>query len=59
VHYPNIILDFVPAGCTGVWQACDVGIQHIFKYSLKRLYHEDVVDAILKQIEDNVKTILM
>ena len=26
-HYPWIILEFVPAGCTGIWQPCDVGIQ--------------------------------
>jgi hypothetical protein len=45
-RYPNIIVDFVPGGCTGVWQACDVGIQRIFKHSLKRSYHEDVVAAI-------------
>jgi hypothetical protein len=54
-HHPNIIIDFVPGGCTGVWQACDVGIQRIFKHSLKRLYHEDVVAAILKQIDDDVE----
>ena len=51
-HHPNIILDFVPGGTTGVWQACDVGMQRIFKHSLKRSYHEDVVRVILKQIED-------
>jgi hypothetical protein len=53
-HHPNIILDFIPGGCTGVWQACDVGIQHIFKHSLKRSYHEDVVAAILRQIDDGI-----
>jgi hypothetical protein len=26
-NHPTIILDYVPGGCTGVWQACDVGIQ--------------------------------
>jgi hypothetical protein len=56
-HHPNIILDFVPGGCTGVWQACDVGIQRIFKHSLKRSYHEDIVAAILKQIDDDVDAI--
>ena len=30
--HPNIFLDFVPAGCTGVVQPCDVGIQHPFKH---------------------------
>ncbi len=26
-NHPNIIVDFVPGGCTGVHQPCDVGIQ--------------------------------
>jgi hypothetical protein len=56
-HYPNIILDFVPGGCTGVWQACDVGIQRIFKHSLKHSYHEDVVSTILRQIDEGADTI--
>jgi len=56
-HHPNIILDFVPGGTTGVWQACDVGMQRIFKHSLKRSYHEDVVRVILKQIEDGTDVI--
>jgi hypothetical protein len=45
-HHPNIILDFVPGGCMPIWQACDTGIQQIFKHSLKQSYHEDVVSAI-------------
>jgi hypothetical protein len=43
-HHPNIILNFVPGGTTGVWQACDVGMQCS--------YHEDIVNTILKQIDD-------
>jgi hypothetical protein len=49
-NHPNIILHYVPAGCTGIFQACDVGIQRIFKHSLKRSYHQDVVAEILEQI---------
>jgi hypothetical protein len=56
-HHPKIILDFVPGGTTGVWQACDVGMQRIFKHSLKRSYHEDVVGVILKQIDDGADII--
>jgi hypothetical protein len=56
-HHSNIILDFVPGGCTPVWQACDVGIQQIFKHSLKRSYHEDVIAAILKQIDNDINVI--
>ena len=49
--HPTIILSFVPGGCTGVFQPCDVGIQRPFKLSLKRSYHEDVVSEILEQFE--------
>ena len=54
---PNIILNFIHAGCTSVFQACDVGIQRIFKHSLKQSYHKDVVAGILKQIDDGADTI--
>src|ERR1700720_3108606 len=49
-NHPNIILHDVPAGCTGVFQVCNVGIQRIFKHSLKRSYHQDVVAGTLEQI---------
>jgi len=42
----------VPGGCTGVWQACDVGIQRIFKHSLKCSYcdSESVLEtAVIRQ----------
>jgi len=48
----NIIIHYVPAGCTGVFQPCDVGIQRIMKHSLKRSCHCDVVDEILVQVDE-------
>jgi hypothetical protein len=54
VNHSDIILHFVPARCTGVFQACDVGIQRIFKHSLKRSYHADIVSDILGQVRDKV-----
>ena len=51
-------LDFVPAGCTPVWQVCDIGIQRVFKHSLKCSYHKDVVAAISKQMDDNVDIVI-
>jgi hypothetical protein len=50
-NHSDIILHYVPAGCTGVFQACDVGIQRIFKHSLKRSYHADIVSDILEQVK--------
>jgi hypothetical protein len=51
VTHPTIILYFVPGGCTGVHQPCDVGIQRPLKLSTKRSYHEDVVEEMLVQID--------
>ena len=57
VHHPNIIMHYIPAGYTGVFQACNVGIQWIFKHSLKCSYHQDVVAEILQQIDKGNKSI--
>ncbi|KAF8240865.1 hypothetical protein L208DRAFT_1230834 [Tricholoma matsutake] len=50
--HPMILVDFVPGGCTGIHQPCDVGIQHPLKLSLKCLYHEDVVNQFLTQFDE-------
>ncbi|KAF8193422.1 hypothetical protein BJ912DRAFT_241100 [Pholiota molesta] len=52
-NYSNIIIDFVPGGCTGRHQPCDVGIQRPFKHSMKRSYHEAVVNEMLESISTN------
>jgi hypothetical protein len=49
--HPLIIVIFVPAGMTGSFQPCDVGLQRIFKHSLKKSAHEDVVREALGQLE--------
>ncbi|CUA68415.1 ATP-binding cassette sub-family A member 6 [Homo sapiens] [Rhizoctonia solani] len=42
-NYPWIILLYVPGGCTGLFQACDVGIQRILKLAISRAAHADIV----------------
>ncbi|KAE9390981.1 hypothetical protein BT96DRAFT_832660 [Gymnopus androsaceus JB14] len=54
-NHLNIILDYVPGGCTSVGQPCDVGMQRLFKLATKRSYHEDVVQNFMKQIQDDKK----
>ena len=49
--HPTIILDYVLGGCTGLFQPCDVGIQRPFKLSVKRSYHEDIVNEVLTKID--------
>jgi len=54
VTHITIIVLFVPAGCTGLFQACDVGFQRIFKHSLKLSAHSDVVQEVLAQLKAGV-----
>lgn len=49
--HPTIIVHYIPGGCTGVFQACDVGMQRIFKHSCKKSYHAYVVESILGQLK--------
>lgn len=55
-NHPSIILDFVPGGCTGVHQLCDVGIQRPLKLLVKKSYHEDVVEDLLSQANQGTST---
>ena len=47
----TIIIIFVPTGCTGLFQACDVGLQRLLKHSLKVSAHEDVIAEVLEQLK--------
>ena len=48
---PYIIILYVLANCTAIFQLCDVGIQRILKHSLKHSYHRDIVHDITAQLE--------
>ncbi|KAJ6558715.1 hypothetical protein B0H10DRAFT_1846509 [Mycena sp. CBHHK59/15] len=50
-HHPNIIVLFVPGGCTSVWQPLDISIQRLLKLSIKRSAHRDIVNEALGQIK--------
>lgn len=50
-NHPNIVMDFVPGGCTGVHQPCDVGIQRPLKLSIRKSYHEDIVIELLSELD--------
>ena len=53
----NIIVIFIPGGCTGVWQPLDVGVQRVMKLSIKRSAHRDIVDEVSAQIASERKEI--
>lgn len=46
-QYPWIKYHFVPGGCTGIAQPCDVGVQRVFKLAVKRAQHADIVEESL------------
>jgi hypothetical protein len=50
-NHPNILIDFIPAGCTGVAQPLDVGINRPFKQAIEAEYHAHLVDDLLGQME--------
>ncbi|KAF8221608.1 hypothetical protein L208DRAFT_1327126 [Tricholoma matsutake] len=50
-HHEVILTHFVPACMTSLFQPCDVGFQHIFKHSLKKSAHEDVVKEVLSKLK--------
>ncbi|KZO98331.1 hypothetical protein CALVIDRAFT_544858 [Calocera viscosa TUFC12733] len=49
--YPWILLNYIPAGCTGVWQPADVGLQRRLKRSIRQAALADVADETLDQLQ--------
>jgi hypothetical protein len=50
--HPCIVLMFVPGNCTGVFQPMDVGIQRVFKHSVKRSALTDLVKEVKEKVEE-------
>ena len=56
--HPNIQLEYVPGGCTGIWQACDIRIQRVFKHAICQAAQADMIaEALLALQKDNLKNI--
>jgi hypothetical protein len=49
-----ISITYIPGGCTGVWQVCDVGIQRPFKHSVKKAQLDDVIKETTQHLENGV-----
>jgi hypothetical protein len=47
--HPEILIDFVPGGGTGIGQPLDVGLNRPFKHAVKVAYHSWLVDTLIKQ----------
>ncbi|KIK80670.1 hypothetical protein PAXRUDRAFT_15653 [Paxillus rubicundulus Ve08.2h10] len=53
-EYLHVILCFVPASCTGIFQPADVGLNHIIKHHLKQHQTEYLVDLHQKQMDSGL-----
>lgn len=53
-EHPELIILYVPAGCTGVFQPCDVGLQRLFKHNVKKSASQYFVNAVQKDREQGV-----
>lgn len=52
--YPWITLNYIPGGCTGLWQAADVGIQRPMKHAIRRSAHHHVIQETLQQLNGGI-----
>lgn len=48
-NHKNLLVDFVPGGCTGIGQPLDVGLNRPFKHAVKVAYHAWLVETLLEQ----------
>ncbi len=48
-EHPEIIVFYVPASCTGLFQPCDVGLQRLFKHTVKQSASQFFVDHIQRK----------
>ena len=52
-NYPWILIRYVPGGCTGVFQPCDVGIQCVLKHAMRKTALWHIVNKTVAQLEHN------
>lgn len=52
-----IILDYVPGGCTGLFQPCDVRMQRVLKQAITCAQSSDLVAEVSDAIEAGVELV--
>ena len=50
---PWILVRYVPGGCTGVFQPCDVGIQQILKHAMKETALSHIAKETVTHLTNN------
>ncbi|KAH9911075.1 uncharacterized protein B0H18DRAFT_820128, partial [Fomitopsis serialis] len=49
-----VLHEYVPGGCTALFQPCDAGMQRPIKHTIWQAQHEDVVSEALARINHNI-----
>ncbi|RPA74770.1 hypothetical protein BJ508DRAFT_200255, partial [Ascobolus immersus RN42] len=52
--YSWLIIIFVPAGCTGLFQPLDVGINRVFKHGIRMAANSYFTELVTKQIRAGI-----
>ena len=52
-NYPWILVRYVPGGCTGIFQPCDVGIQRILKHAMKKTALSHIVKETVAHLNND------
>ena len=50
-HHPNILVLYIPANCTSVYQPADVVIQRPFKHAFRQEFNKFTMDTISSQLK--------
>ncbi|QRV83006.1 DDE superfamily endonuclease [Ceratobasidium sp. AG-Ba] len=53
-NFSWIIMLYIPANCTGLFQPCDVGLQRILKLAIRNSAHSDIMKETLDALESGV-----
>jgi len=52
--YTWLIVIFVPAGCTGIFQPCDLGLQRVYKHHICLVASNYFISMVRSQIEEGI-----
>ena len=52
-NYSWILVRYIPGGCTGIFQPCDVGIQRILKHAMKKTALSHIVKETVAHLNNN------
>ncbi len=48
-------MNYIPAGCTGVWQPADVGIQRPLKHAMRQCAHQHLIRETMDQLDSGTQ----